>query len=276
MTADIFFSGKHIRVESCEHGVKKLFLARSAVKNAFDQEMIQEITFVLAELKKQDPGDMRLLVLLGEGSVFCAGADLNDMKAQALLPQEKNIEHAKNLATLFFSLADFPSPVISAVHGAAIAGGLGLVACSDHVLAQEKTVFSTSEVLLGLVPGVISPYVIRKIGTSQASFLMLTGSRIDAQQALNMHLIHHVCSAEDFQSQLSKTIELFLKAGPLSARKTKELIKNASPLPTEQQIDFTLKQIAFARCSPEGQAGLTAFFEKKLPYWSSKDGRSTQ
>lgn len=262
------FLGQHVQVESHPFGVKKMFLTRPDARNAFHAEMIEEIIAALDKLLSiENTLDMRLLVIEGAGSTFCAGADLSYMKEQAQKNETQNLEDARTLAKMFYTLASFPTPVVCAVRGAAIGGGLGLVACADYTLAHENSIFATSEVLLGIVPGVISPYVVRKIGASQGSAFMLTGKKMDAQQALSIHLIHKITTEKEWNENLEHIIQDFLKAGPQAARMTKELIQNCSPLPDHNLRELTTQKIARARVSREGQAGLASFFEKKAPTW---------
>jgi methylglutaconyl-CoA hydratase len=260
-----------LRVESLSLGVKRIVLNRPDVRNAFDETMMDELRDVLDHLSSiPDPEQMRLLVLAGDGKVFCAGADLSYMKRLASKSEEESFEDAKNLARLFYKLADFPAPVVADVHGAAIGGGLGLTVCSDYVLAEEGAVFSTSEVLLGIVPGVISPYVVRKIGLVNAAPLMLTGRRLNAREALDAGLVSKVVPAAERGSALQSVVLDFLAAGPEAQRRTKELLKKASPLPDGDLIEFTSRQIAEARTSVEGQKGLGAFFSKSPPPWAAR------
>lgn len=262
------YTGNCIEVKELKHGVKKIILNRPDIRNAFNETMIKEIIHVLDLLKKiQNINEMRLLLIEGSGKVFCAGADLSYMKALADKQREENLADATLLAQMFYDFVSFPTPVISLVHGAAIGGGFGLVACSDFVLAEDNTIFATSEVLLGIVPAVISPYIIRKIGIAFASPLLLSGKKYSAQECLNIGLINKVTNKESFNSEVDNLISTFLLAAPHAVRTTKELIRNAYPLPEQTQIQFTIEKIAFARASQEGKAGLSAFFDKKNPYW---------
>lgn len=268
MKSDVYFSGNKIYVKNLPYGVKKLILNKPENRNAFDAEMIFEISLVLKKLKQiDDPNEMRILILQGEGKVFCAGADLNYMKQQALKNIEENILDADHLAKMFYLLADFPTPTISSVKGAAIGGGLGLIACSDYTIANENTVFATSEVQLGIVPAVISPYIIRKVGVGFAAPFLLSGKRMTADECLRSGLIYKVTSQDKHEDDLNKIVKELLMAAPYAARSTKELIKNYTPLPNEYQIEFTKKSISCARSSHEGQTGLNSFFEKSTPYW---------
>jgi len=258
----------YFQIQNLPQGVKKIIFTRPKVKNAFDQQMILELKTCfesLIEIKQQN--DLRLVILTGEDQMFCAGADLNYMREQSHKSFEENSHDANLLGKMFFALASIPCPVISAVKGAAIGGGLGLCACSDFVLAENKAIFATSEVKLGLVPAVISPYIIRKIGVSSASHLMLTGSKIDTQQAHKIGLVNQITSPEQYELNLENLIESFLTAGPNAARMTKKLIHAISPLPDQKTFDDTVKTIALARSSDEGQEGLNSFFEKKKASW---------
>jgi methylglutaconyl-CoA hydratase len=260
-----------LRVESLSLGVKRIVLARPDVRNALDETMINELRDVLDHLATlPDPEQMRLLLLAGEGKVFCAGADVGYMKRAGAKGFEESFEDAKALASLFYKLADFPTPVVAVVQGGAIGGGLGLTVCSDYVLAEEAAVLATSEVLLGIVPGVISPYVVRRIGLAAAAPLMLTGRRIDAREALVSGLVSRVVPGAELEQALQEVVLDFLAAGPEAQRRTKELLKRAQPLPGPELIDFTAEAIARARSSPEGRKGLEAFFSKAPPAWAAR------
>jgi methylglutaconyl-CoA hydratase len=265
---EVYYSGNNIRVENSDYGVKKMIFTRPDIRNAFNEGMIKEITTLLSELSSiHDENEMRLLILEGEGKIFCAGADLLYMKEQSKKNDEQNLEDARNLGLMFFKLASFPSPVISVVQGAAIGGGFGLVSCSDFTLAEENSSFATSEVILGIVPGVISPYIIRKIGVAHASPFLLSGKKFSAVECLISGFVNKVTKLDHLQQELKSIVNCFLKAAPLAARKTKELIINASPFPNQMQFEFCAKQIAIARSSKEAKEGIHSFFEKTSPYW---------
>lgn len=260
-----------LRVESLSLGVKRIVFARPDVRNAFDETMIAELRDVLDHLAGiSDPLQMRLLLLEGEGKVFSAGADLGYMKRVGAKSEAESVEDAKALARLFYALADFPTPVLAVVQGAAIGGGLGLAVCADYVLADEQSVFQTSEVLLGIVPGVISPYIIRKVGLAHAAPMMLSGRRVVAGEAKEIGLVQRICLPSQRAVVLESVVLDFLAAGPDAARRTKTLLKKALPLPAPELIDFTAQQIAEARTSPEGKMGLEAFFSKTPPAWAAR------
>lgn len=260
-----------LRVESLTLGVKRIVLARPDVRNAFDEAMSSELRDVLDHLAGiPEAEQMRLLLLEGEGKVFSAGADLGYMRRLAARSEEESADDARALARLFYALADFPAPVIAVVQGAAIGGGLGLTVCTDYVVADEGAVFATSEVLLGIVPAVISPYIIRKIGLANAAPIMLTGRRLVASEAKELGLVQRVVLPSERSTVLQDVVLDFLAAGPEAARRTKELIKQASPLPDPELIEFTAQQISQARSSPEGRKGLEAFFSKAPPAWAAR------
>jgi methylglutaconyl-CoA hydratase len=171
---------------------------------------------------------------------------------------------------MFHRLASFPAPVVSYVRGAAIGGGLGLAVCSDFVLADPSAVFSASEVMLGLVPAVISPYVLRKLGLAAAAPMMLTGRRVLAAEALAMGLAQRLVDPQETSEEaLTRVLREFLGAGPHAARLTRALLLRVSPLPDPEVTEFTASAIATARVSQEGQAGLKAFFHKTAPPWAN-------
>lgn len=265
-------TGETVCVRHLGGGVVNVILNRPEVRNAFNAKMISEMNEVFAELAAvRDAARMRVLLLSGEGSVFCAGADLNYMREQAKGNEAQSLQDARQLATLFYRLASFPTTVITAVRGAAIGGGFGLVCCSDVVVADAKAVFATSEVRLGIVPGVISPYIVRRVGLGRASAPMLSGERMTAQDACSVGLVNKVIDTASglsaFNEVVLKLINEHLAAGPNAVRRTKELLRRISPLPDPGLFEFTAQAIAMARCTEEGQHGLECFFEKTSPSW---------
>jgi methylglutaconyl-CoA hydratase len=261
--------GRHVRLEALPHGVMRLVLARPEVRNAFDAGMISEISGALGALLHAPLGaDLRLLLLQGEGETFCSGGDLAYMKAQAAATPEENLEDARALGRMFHRLASLPVPVLCHVQGAAVGGGLGLAACSDYVLADAAALFATTEVRLGLVPGLISPYVIRRLGVAHAAPLLLTGQRVDAAEARRIGLVQRVLGPSEVAGEaLAELLGRFLAAGPEAARRTKALLLRVSPLPDPELSEFTARAIAEARACAEGQEGMRAFFEKVPPRW---------
>jgi methylglutaconyl-CoA hydratase len=267
----IVFESANIRVESLPLGVKRLVLSRPRVRNAFDEATMEEIKTALDQLAVSlEPEHMRLLVFAGEGEFFSAGADIGYMRRLADRGEDESLVDARRLARLFYQLSDFPAPVLGAVRGAAIGGAFGLTVCMDYVLAEESAWFATSEVRLGILPSVISPYIVRRLGLAHAASLMLSGRRIRAPEAVRLGLVQRVASREDFDTALQEVIVEFLYAGPHAARRTKTLMKKAYPLPSSGLIEVTASHIARARCSEEGQAGLQAFFDKTPPPWATR------
>lgn len=262
-------AGRHVRFEELPHGVVRLVLARPEVRNAFDAAMIAEVSGALDALAQASrDAAPRVLLLQGEGATFCAGGDLAYMKAQAAATPEANLEDARALGRMFHRLAALPVPVLCHVQGAAVGGGLGLAACADYVLADAAAVFATSEVRLGLVPGLISPYVVRRLGVANAAPLLLTGRRVTASEAQGLGLVQRVLApGEDADAALAGLLGEFLAAGPEAARRTKRLLLEAAPLPGPELAESTARAIAEARASDEGQEGVRAFFAKVPPRW---------
>jgi methylglutaconyl-CoA hydratase len=267
----IELDGSNIRVEALPLGVKRLVLSRPRLRNAFDEATMEEIKNALDRMAAHlAPEQMRVLVFSGEGDFFSAGADIGYMRRLAERGEDESLVDARSLAQLFYQLSDFPAPVLGAVRGGAIGGAFGLTVCMDYVLAEEDAVFATSEVRLGILPAVISPYIVRRLGLAHAASLMLSGRRIRAPEAMALGLVQRVVSDEEFDTVLQEVILEFLYAGPQAARRTKTLIKKAYPLPSADLIELTAGHIAQARCSEEGQAGLQAFFDKVSPPWATR------
>lgn len=266
-------NGQTLLVRHARHGVVRVVLNRPSLRNAFNAEMISELNDVLAELAAcPDENKMRVLLLEGAGTHFCAGADLAYMQEQSRAGEPQSLRDARVLGSLFFRLASFPTTVISAVRGAAIGGGFGLVCCSDVVISEATAVFATSEVRLGIVPGVISPYIVRKLGAGRSAPFMLSGERLSAEQAFALGLVNHMVSSgteQAFAEKVATVVSEHLKAGPNAVRRTKELLRKIHPLPEPGLFEYTAAAIAAARCSSEGQHGLSGFFEKKSPSWAA-------
>ena len=233
----------------------RVTLARPERRNAFDAALIAELTDAFA-----DVGDARAVVLSGEGSSFCAGADVEWMRASADLSYEQNVADANALRRMLEAIDGCAAPVVAAVHGHALGGGVGLVACSDIVLAHERTVFAFSEVKLGIVPAVISPFALRKIGESAARRYFVTGERFDAPTAYRIGLVHDV--TDDLDAALDDVLSELRTAGPRAARHAKRLVLER-PDGAE-----TAQRIAERRTSDEGQEGLRAFLERRSPAWA--------
>lgn len=254
-------------------GIWEVVLNRPELHNAFNEEMIAELTAIFLKLKEEKGA--RLVVLKGHGPSFCAGADLNWMKKMKDYSEEQNLTDAQKLCDLFVALNSLPMPTLGLLQGSAFGGGVGLVACLDYVLAQENCQFALTEVRLGLIPAVISPFVLEKIGVSMARAYFPTGLRFNAHRACHMGLIHQVASAIDFEKESEKLIELILESGPLASFAAKNLIKEIgifkkNSCDNKEIYQFTIKQIAKLRTTPEAQEGMSSLLEKRKPNWVSK------
>ena len=249
-------------------GIATLTFNRPEKHNAFDDVLIAELTAKLLQLNNDK--NVRIVILTGAGKSFSAGADLNWMRSMAKFSEDENIEDALKLAELMDILNTLRKPTIARINGAVYGGGVGLVACCDIAIAADTAKFALSEVRLGLVPSVISPYVIAAIGAHQARRYFLTAETIGAQQAQNIGLVHEVMPADKLDEAVGKEVDLLLKAGPKALTACKELI--AANAAASVSVRRALKQktaqlIAQLRVSNEGQEGLSAFLEKRPPKW---------
>ena len=250
-------------------GVATLTLNRPEKHNAFDDAIIAELTQKLIQLNNDKQA--RIVVLTGAGKSFSAGADMNWMRASAQYDEAHNIEDALKLAELMDTLNSLRKPTIARVNGATFGGGVGLVACCDIAIASSAAKFSLSEVRLGLVPSVISPYVIAAIGVHNARRYFLTADILGADKACEIGLVHEVVSVEQLDEAVEKDIALLLKGGPKALAAAKELVAGQVALSTSARRNLhskTANIIAQLRVSEEGQEGLSAFLEKRPPKWS--------
>ncbi|EQC44061.1 enoyl-CoA hydratase-related protein [Bacteriovorax sp. Seq25_V] len=248
-------------------GVATITLNRPEIHNAFNDELILGL---IKEFKEMDADpSVKLVVLTGEGKSFCAGADLNWMKKMVSYTLEENIADSMNLANLFEVTNFFSKPIIGKINGAALGGGSGLVAVCDHVVAHESALFGFTEARLGLVPAVISPYVIAKIGHSNARTLFLSGKRFDAVYAKSIGLVHDISLDRYFEKDIQTTIEEFLKSSPAAQVESKKLIFGVESRmhSLEDRKKFTCETIAKMRISEQGQEGMNALLEKRKPNW---------
>ncbi len=246
-----------LRIERTDD-VLRVTLARPETRNAFDAALIAELAEAFV-----DVGTARAVVLSGDGPSFCAGADVEWMRASVELDREANVADATALRRMLDSIDTCPAPVIAVVHGHALGGGVGLVAVADVALADPRTVFAFSEVKLGIVPAVISPFALRKIGESAARRYFVTGERFDAETALRIGLVHEVAS--DLDGALERLLGELRTAGPRAARQAKRLVLDRPDGPE------TARRIAERRTSEEGQEGLRAFLERRRPSWAPAD-----
>ena len=241
-------------------------LNRPEQHNAFDDGMIAELIELLGQLEQDDR--VRVLVLRAAGKSFSAGADLNWMRRMADYDLAQNTDDAMQLAELMRRLNCFPKPTIALVQGAAYGGGVGLIACCDIAIASKQALFCLSEVKLGLIPAVISPYVIEAIGARAARRFMLTAERFSAEQACRLGLVHQVVEAQELDKTLDSMLEFLLAAGPAAQAAAKDLIRAVSNQPIDSDIIQNCAQrIARIRATSEAREGLDAFLEKRKPNW---------
>ncbi len=234
--------------------VLRITMARPERRNAFDASLIAELTTAFA-----DVGGTRAVVLAGEGPSFSAGADIDWMRSSVELSYDENVADAQRLRAMLDAIDACPAPVVARVQGHALGGGCGLVACCDIVVAARSAVFAFSEVKLGIVPAVISPFALARIGPGAARRYFVTGERFDADTARRIGLVHEV--TDDLDAAVEVVIAELLSAGPEAARAAKELARR--PLAAHE----TAERIATHRTSAEGQEGLRAFLEKRAPRW---------
>jgi methylglutaconyl-CoA hydratase len=247
-------------------------LARPDVHNAFDAELIDELRRQFTQLAAEPPERLRAVVLGGDGPSFCAGADVTWMRASLGLTREQNEQDAMAMAQMFDAVDRCPAPVIARVHGAALGGGMGLCAVSDLVIAEAGTRFGFTETRLGILPAVISPFVIAKIGESHARALFPGGRRFDATRALRVGLVHEVVEGDDaLDAAVDAALGDILAAGPTASRAAKAIIREVRGLPHESTRWHTARRIAAQRTSAEGQEGLRAFLERRSPAWQEID-----
>lgn len=255
-----------IRVSRRGDGVAWVTLARPQVHNAFNERMIADLTNALAALGKDKT--VRAVVLDADGTSFSAGADLDWMRRSATYAPAENLADAEGLAELMRVLNTLPKPTIARVQGAAFGGGVGLVACCDIAIAVDSAVFCLSEVRLGLIPAVISPYVIAAIGSRAARRWFLSAERFVAAEALRLGLVHRVVEADDLDAAIEEMLAALLAGAPEAQAAAKDLIFAVTDRPLSQAlIADTTRRIAEQRSGPEGREGIAAFLNKRPPVW---------
>jgi methylglutaconyl-CoA hydratase len=253
-----------------EGAVEHLTLNRPDVRNAFNEHVIAELTDWAAGARAAaDHHELRIVVIGGAGKMFCAGADVNWMSKTIDYTEEENLRDAMAMSRMFSAIDALPAAVIGRVQGAALGGGAGLAAVCDIVVAAEDAVFGFTEVKLGIVPAVISPFALAKIGRSAARELFLTGARFSAARAKEIGLVHAVVPEPELDDAVDTFIRELLTAGPEAIAAAKALIPQVSGRIVEDAMPITAKTIASRRVSPEGQEGLHAFLEKRAPSWSA-------
>jgi len=253
--------------------VARVTLTRPEVHNAFNAELIGDLRAQFRRLANEPADVLRVVVLAGDGPSFCAGADVTWMRASLGLEREQNEQDAMVMAEMFDAIDRCPAPVIARVQGAALGGGMGLCAVSDVVIAEAGARFGFTETRLGILPAVISPFVIAKIGESHARALFPGGRRFDATRAARIGLVHEVVEGEAaLDAAVESEVADIVAAGPTAARAAKAVIREVRGLPHESTRWHTARRIAGQRTSAEGQEGLRAFLEKRDPDWRVRNG----
>ena len=247
--------------------VEHLTLNRPDVRNAFNEDVIAELT-AWARNASQDRS-LRVVVLAGAGPVFSAGADANWMAKMVGYSHGENVADATRMAEMFLALNRLPAAVVGRIHGAALGGGAGLTAICDIAVAEESAVFGFTETKLGILPAVISPYVLPRIGESAARELFLTGMRFSATRAKEIGLVQAVVSKDALDTAVQQYVQELLSASPTGIAAAKALIPQVARLAPEDAMAVTANAIAAQRVSAEGQEGLKAFLEKRKPRWTS-------
>jgi methylglutaconyl-CoA hydratase len=266
---------KHLKTTIENEGkVLRVRINRPEVRNSFNQELIEDYQTLFHAVNLAEHKDMtniRVVVLQGEGAAFCGGGDLNWMKRSLTLSHEENLEDCLKLTKMFHTMDQCPVPLIGLVHGYAIGGGVGLVSVCDHVIAADDTVFSLSEVKLGLIPACIGPFVVAKIGVSQARSLFVSGERFKGEKAQKINLVHDVCKQSELEDRAQKVIANILEGGPHAIEAAKFLVHTLSRelvgKDFQKSLDFAAAELAQLRVLPEAQEGVTAFLEKRVPSW---------
>lgn len=244
-------------------GVTRLTISRPERKNAFDAGLIAELTAAVGRVDRS----ARAVVLQSEGDTFSAGADVEWMRGMAAYSLDENLADSTALAKMFRALYDLEMPLVARVQGAAIGGGAGLVAVADIAVASTEASFAFTETRLGILPAVVSPYVVRKIGPARATALFVTGSRIDAKRAHEIGLVERLVEASDLDAAIGRVLEAIVSGGPRAVNAAKRLVREVEGRRVDEVVDLTVKRIADIRVSHEGQEGLRAFLERRDPRW---------
>jgi methylglutaconyl-CoA hydratase len=251
-----------------EGAVARVTLNRPEVRNAFNAELIAALRATFDEFAAEQPGELRAVVLAGEGKAFCAGADIEWQRASIGLSTEENEADAGRLQEMLVAIDECPVPVIAAVHGVALGGGMALCCVADITLAAADTTFGFTEVKLGLMPAVISPFVLPRIGEGPARALFLTGERFGSEQAMGIGLVSEVVpDPPALDARVEALLGEIRAAGPQAVRNAKSVIRDQRGLSRSDALKLTVQRAARQRVSAEGQEGLRAFLDKRPPSW---------
>ena len=245
--------------------VTTVTLARPDSHNALNVGLIEELTSCFEDISDDD--GVRAVVLAGEGRSFCAGADIGYMRETANFTYEDNLDDARRLATMYWTIDTCPKPLVARVHGAALGGGSGLVAVADVVVADEEARFAFTEVRLGIAPASIAPFVVRKIGASHARSLFVTGERFRVEKAREIGLVHNVAPRDDLDAAVEEKVGELLQGGPVAQATVKALLRRLETTEPMEAPGLTSRVISELRTGEEGQEGLAAFLEKREPGW---------
>ena len=252
-----------LRTSTDAHGVARITLARPAKRNAFDAALITAVSEAAAAIDRH----ARAVVLEGEGEAFCAGADLAWMKSMVDYGLEQNLNDSRALAGMFAALDALPMPLVVRVQGAALGGGAGLVAVADIAVASDDAVIGFTEVRVGIIPSVVSPYVVRRIGAARATALFVSGVRLDAAAAHSAGLVDDVVPRSELDARVSYWVEQILDGGPRAVNEAKRVVRDVAGRPVADVRELTVERIAAMRVSEDGQEGMRAFLERRKARW---------
>ena len=245
-----------------------LWLNRPELRNALNDEVMNSLARLLGELEKD--ASCRVVVLAGRGQAFCAGGDLSRMEKAATMTKAKSRTEAGRFAKLLYRMYTYPKPLIARVHGPAFAGGMGLAAASDLVVAAEEAEFCLPEVRIGLVPAMISPYIVKALGEQQARRYVLTGERLSAREAHRIGFVHECVPAADLDARVEKFAAQLAQAGPQALARSKKLLAKVGKAPIAPSLAaHTAGVLAEARAGDEAREGIRSFLEKRKPRWSA-------
>ena len=252
-----------VRLSVDERGVARVTLARPARRNAFDAELIAALVDALGKIEL----DTRVVVLESDGDVFCAGADLNWMKSMVDYGLEQNIADSRAMAEMFRALDGLAMPLVARVQGAALGGGAGLVAVADIAVASTDAVIGFTEVRVGIIPSVVSPYVVRRIGPGRATTLFVSGIRLDAKRAGELGVVDDVVAPAELDARVEFYVDAILAGGPIAVNAAKRIVREVAGRPIAEVRDLTIERIAALRVGNEGQEGMRAFLERRRARW---------
>ena len=257
-----------LQISTPRPGVAQITMARPSVFNAFDEVMIAELDAAFAQATQDER--VRVIVLAGEGRHFSAGADLKWMQRSSTASQEWNLADARRFAAMLARIQSCPKPTVARIQGSALGGGVGLCCACDIAIAADNAAFSVSEARFGILPAVISPYLVAAVGKRQAQFLALTATRIGAAQALSMGMVQELAAPEQLDAAVDARVSELLAAAPGAQREIKQLFAQLTPgAMDEATLELTAQTISRVRATPEASAGFAAFFDKRPAPWAS-------